>query len=288
MFDTDDLFEDANLLKPYEIFRHPEARIVSTFLLRNNNYYSIIYGDSGIGKSLFVKAHCDIYWNKYNSKYVFIDDPDFVSSDFFDKYEIIPKFLYIDSLYIWSLNIFKAFLRKIENNFKGTKIIFVFPELISNEYIQYSYKIQTNPNHTFVFFNENKYYFKFFQNNYLQFFKNYIKCNGNLSKIMQIYLYNIENCDVVNDIKFNFKSLNDCDTYFYNYFNFDDTYEDKLDFSQFLHCGNFHTQLEILDTISNFDQNLNDIYGFDIITNKLYLEYFSLLWFHSFKNNFMN
>jgi len=295
MFDSDDFLDDENLLKPYEIFRHPEARNTSSFIFSTlqKNFYCIIYGKSGIGKSLFVKSHCDIYWNKYKSKYVYIDDPEFVSSDFFDKYDIhlLQNFLYIDSTYLWSLNIFKAFLRKIESSKKNIKIIFVFPELIHSDYLDYSYKIQSNPNSSFTFFKENNKYFKYFQsNNYLKFFKNYTLTHGNLSKLMQKYLYKDYNDDIIQleeqtIPKFNFQNSLECDQYFHNYFDSDADSNEQLDFSFFLSYGNLETQKTILDTISFFNINVNDIYGCNILTNNLYVNYFSTLWFQSFKNN---
>ncbi len=58
-------------LKPYEIMRHQVCMEISRNMLKTN--VNIVSGRQGYGVSMFVKAHCDIYW-PVNNTYILLTD----------------------------------------------------------------------------------------------------------------------------------------------------------------------------------------------------------------------
>lgn len=175
-----------DVLEPYEVFRHPECRRVSTCIHSSQTNRIIVYGPSGSGTSMFVNAHADIYWDKKRTKRIIADDV-MTTTELLDTYPGVREgsyqYVIIDLVEAWSKNVLKNFFKKVPSS---THIV-----IISPEYIQHCIEVNTtDANENYTFLEQNKSFFKHICNiDSLQFYKqhDYFKCN--LARLMQHFLH---------------------------------------------------------------------------------------------------
>jgi hypothetical protein len=263
-------------LKPHEIFRHPECKRTSEKILQQGSRV-VVTGESGSGVSMFVKAHCDIYWNPTFSKYILLDEDTSTSEVFEENPGILEGSfhgLYIDLLHPWTKSVIKLFLKKIPSK---TKVIIVTNIIEQdNDFIHVNTK---NPNDTFEFLMKNQHFFMYFHScNTFEFFKFFTKVNGKLSFIMQKYIYNSDIMDL-NETSVNplhITNIEESDHLF-------EIFEDVDSF--FLNYGTLSQRLQLIETKSFCDIQINDIYGYYDITDNIRKKLSSYVWFQCCKMN---
>jgi hypothetical protein len=263
-------------LHPHEIFRHPECRRVSAQILKHNSRV-VIYGESGSGTSMFVKAHCDIYWNQTFSKYILLDD-ETSTSEIFDEYPGIlegsHKFIYIDLMIPWTKNVLKLFFKKVPAK---TKLIIVSPV-----FVQEFPCITVNtkcPNASYEFFCQNQHYFTFFKKNEtLKYYVFFCQVKGKLSILMNKYVYNSDSIDLIDSIDpMQIRTLEDSDYLF----------EVKPDFD-YTSFGTIQERCQLLENRSFCDVQVYDIYGYDFITESLRKNLCAYVWYQCVHKNLQN
>lgn len=260
-------------LKPFEIFRHPECRRVSSEILKHGSRI-VVFGDSGSGTSMFVKAHCDIYWNQTFSKYILLDD-ETSTSEIFEEYPGIlegsHKYVYIDLMTPWTKNVLKLFFKKVPQK---TKLIIVSPTFIQDiPCITVNTKC---PNKNYEFFSQNQHYFTFFKRyETFKYFVTFCQTKGKLSILMNKYVYNSDPIDMIDSIDpLQIRTLEESEYVF----------EVKTDFDYTLY-GTLSQRCELLENRSFCDVVVNDIYGYDFITEALRKDMCAYVWFQCVHKN---
>ncbi len=268
-------------LKPYEIFRHPECKRVSQQILQYNSR-TVITGESGSGVSMFVKAHCDIYWDSSYTKYILLDDESSTSEIFDENPGILEGTfhgIYIDLLYPWTKSVIKLFLKKIPQK---TKILIVTPLIQQNDSDFNIIHVNTkNPNDTFEFLIKNQHFFTYFKSyETLEYFRFYIKVSGKLSFIIQKYLYNSDSIDLNESSvdPLDIKNIEESEHLF-------EIFEDPDSF--FLNYGTLLQRNILIETKSFCDTQINDIYGYHNLTENLRKHLCAYVWFQCCKKNLL-
>jgi hypothetical protein len=260
-------------LRPYEIFRHPECKRVSSQILHHGSRV-IVHGESGSGTSMFVKAHCDVYWNQTFSKYILLDD-DISTSDLFEEYPGILegsyKNVYIDLMIPWTKSVLKLFFKKVPQK---TKLIIVSPVAIQE--LPCILVNTTCPNDSYQFFCGLEHFFTFFdRRRTLEYYLFHRNVKGKLSVLMNKYMYNSDFIDLIDSIDpLQIRTLEDSEYFF----------EVKTDFD-YTSYGTLEERCQLLENRSFCDTEINDIYGYDFITESLRKDLCAYVWFQCLKKN---
>lgn len=188
-----------------EVMRHPECQRISILLQKRQRI--CVWGDSGCGKSMFVKAHADLFWKR--CLWIEVDSDDVSSSELFETHTGIKDGVYeaivIDFLDSWSKNCARHFLQRVPSH---TRVVFVCSSTKNLEDLIGNVRVSNeNPQVLFQFFIHNCHRFPFFQTHNLKFMQDFLRARGVFGRLIQQYRFG---CAVVDDLDvdvFKIKSL---------------------------------------------------------------------------------
>ncbi len=188
-------------LKPHEIFRHRECRRVSREILGRSSRRTLVYGPSGAGVSMFVRAHCDVYWNKRSALMVLADD-EMTTTQIFDENpglrQGLFRHVYVDLSTPWTKSVLNIFFKKVPSH---TDVIVVTPELPSGHQELKPVIVNTKcPNAAYEWFAQNRAFFRHFRPDPCEFLRAFYKNEANLSRLMQKHKFGTDTVDFVSNI----------------------------------------------------------------------------------------
>ncbi len=191
---------------PCEIMRHPECQRISRLLTQRSRI--CIVGNSGCGKTMFVKAHCDLFWKR--SLWINVDSDDVSSAELLEQYHIrdgMYEVVIIDFLHSWSKICARHFLQRVPVQ---TRVVLICSSSKHLEDVIVSEKVQnTDPQVLFQFFMTNHHRFPYFHTHALKFMKDFQRARAVFGRLIHQYRFG---CAVVDDPDidmFKIKTLND-------------------------------------------------------------------------------
>jgi hypothetical protein len=208
------------MLKPHEIYRHPECQRVSREILRCGKR-AIVYGPTGSGVSMFVQAHASVYWDTRSTKIISTDDAT-TTTELFDENPGIRegsyKYVLVDLAVAWTKSVAHIFFKKMPPQ---TTVVIVMPEFLHSTISSSS---DSNviclqrpcPNATYMFLAANMSFFRYFRPHETAAYDFvYRRCNGRLSRIMQKFVHDTDFVDHVDNVNpYDIHNLIEADTYF--------------------------------------------------------------------------
>jgi hypothetical protein len=218
------------VLKPHEIFRHRECQRVSREILARSSRRALVYGPSGAGVSMFVRAHCDIYWNKRGSLIILADD-EITTTQIFEENpglrQGLFRHVYVDLSTPWTKSVINIFFKKIPSQ---TDVIVVTPELPSGYQELRPIVVNTKcPNSMYEWLSRNRTFFRYFDADPLGFYRSFHQNEGNLSRLMQKSKFGTDTVDFVSNIDpFAIETVEQSDVFFSQNRDFDVTQTGSL------------------------------------------------------------
>ncbi len=176
--------------------RHQVCMEISRNMLKTN--VNIVSGRQGYGVSMFVKAHCDIYW-PVNKTYILLTDHEISTSEVLDELrDSLHTHLLIDLVCPWTPVMIKNFCKKVQKNSCIKNIIIVYTSNTESHFvINDSIHLNTDENKNFQFLYKNNLKFEYFKAHNVREFLEYSKLvENNVSKLMQKYQQGTSTLDI--------------------------------------------------------------------------------------------
>ncbi len=202
-------------LMPHEIFRHPECQRVSREILQRPAR-AVVYGPTGSGVSMFVRAHCDVYWETRSSLMIFADD-DVTTTELFDEHPGLRDGLFrnvlVDLAKPWTKSVINIFFKKIPTR---TRVVLVIPQLPLGHADLRVISVNTScPNAMFHWMCACRTAFVYLDpSDPYAFFRTWTLCGQRLSRVVQRYLYGTDVVDHVDTDPFSIRTLEEADAFF--------------------------------------------------------------------------
>ena len=201
----------SELLRPFEIMRHPECQRLSIKL--HQTPHAVVCGPSGSGVSMFVNAHADIFWTRSGTRMcdvlkIVLDDDNTTSTELFQTYpgilENSYKGIIVDLPGTWSRNVLRFFMHKISER---VKVVVVCSQPVKD--VQCISVDTTDPNETFQFLRANSHFFTYLPGDPRVIHDDLLVARGILSQVMSRYRFGCSGMDERDPDKYAVKSIDD-------------------------------------------------------------------------------
>ncbi len=201
----------GDLLRPFEVMRHPECQRLSIKL--HQTPHAVVCGPSGSGVSMFVNAHADIFWTRSGTRMcdvlrIVLDDDNTTSTELFQTYpgilENSYKGIIVDLPGTWSRNVLRFFMHKISER---VKVVIVCSQPVKD--VPCIVVDTTDPNETYQFLRTNAHFFKYLPSDPRVVHDDLQSARGVLSQIMSRYRFGCSGMDETDPDKYAVKNIDE-------------------------------------------------------------------------------